>query len=213
MNESDPRVRRTRKLLIEAFGALLTEKSFHAISVQDVAERATVNRATFYAHFEDKYGLLDSFVGDAFKEALEHRLPSDMAFSVRHLRILIVTVLEYVAQFNGRCASQRATDRDLEPLIQSKLQSVLHAFLLGWLQEVPPAEGAEPIAPETTATVLSWAIFGAGLDWARYSDVDTVEDRARQLLALLIGGTASVLNVSPRAPASATPTREAVGAR
>ena len=171
MNEADPRVRRTRKLLLEAFGTLLTEKSFHAVSVQDIAERATVNRATFYAHFEDKYAILDSLVGDASREALERGLPANAGFSMRNLHALIVTVLEYIAQFNGRCASQRATDRDLEPLMQSKLQAVLpHAFLLDWLRDVPAAAGAEH-SPETTATVLSWAMFGAGLDWARHSKI------------------------------------------
>ncbi|MBI4304912.1 MAG: TetR family transcriptional regulator, partial [Chloroflexi bacterium] len=48
-NPQDPRVKRTRKLLHDAFDSLLSEKSFEAITVQDIAERATVNRATFYA--------------------------------------------------------------------------------------------------------------------------------------------------------------------
>lgn len=61
INLSDPRVKRTRQALLQAFVALLEEKqNFHSISVQDIAERATVNRATFYDHFEDKYALLES---------------------------------------------------------------------------------------------------------------------------------------------------------
>jgi AcrR family transcriptional regulator len=44
---------------LEAFGQLGTEKSFEVITVQDLTERATVNRATFYAHFEDKYILAE----------------------------------------------------------------------------------------------------------------------------------------------------------
>ncbi len=56
VNANDPRVKRTRQLLLQAFMALLEEKQhIYSISVQDIAERATVNRATFYAHFEDKY--------------------------------------------------------------------------------------------------------------------------------------------------------------
>src|SRR5207245_2778046 len=55
----DPRVKRTRKLLQQAFIELFQEKGFAAISIQDITERATVNRATFYAHFPDKYALLD----------------------------------------------------------------------------------------------------------------------------------------------------------
>ena len=50
----DPRITRTRKLIREALAALLAEKNFESITVQDIAERATVNRATFYAHFSDR---------------------------------------------------------------------------------------------------------------------------------------------------------------
>ena len=53
----DPRVRRTRKLLESALRELLRERSYDEISVSDIAERATVNRATFYAHFLDKQDL------------------------------------------------------------------------------------------------------------------------------------------------------------
>jgi AcrR family transcriptional regulator len=41
MNEADPRVRRTRKLIVDAFLALLAERGFRAVNVQDIAERAT----------------------------------------------------------------------------------------------------------------------------------------------------------------------------
>lgn len=59
VNPNDPRVKRTRQLLMQAFMELLKEKKdISSISVQDIAERATLNRATFYAHFEDKYAFL-----------------------------------------------------------------------------------------------------------------------------------------------------------
>ncbi|RJP51863.1 MAG: TetR family transcriptional regulator [Anaerolineaceae bacterium] len=55
----DPRVKRTRQLLEEAFSELIQEKDFQSISIQDITVRAGINRATFYAHFPDKYALLD----------------------------------------------------------------------------------------------------------------------------------------------------------
>ena len=63
-NSSDPRVQRTRQLLLEAFMALVQEKhTIHSISIQEIATRATVNRATFYAHFADKYALMADWCG------------------------------------------------------------------------------------------------------------------------------------------------------
>ncbi len=54
----DPRIERTREALRGALMALIEEKGFDAISVQDIAERAGVNRATFYLHYRDKQDLL-----------------------------------------------------------------------------------------------------------------------------------------------------------
>jgi len=56
--ELDPRVRRTRQSIVQAFMKLINQKGFQAISVQDITEQAGINRATFYAHFPDKYALL-----------------------------------------------------------------------------------------------------------------------------------------------------------
>jgi AcrR family transcriptional regulator len=53
----DRRVRRTRQLLQEALLALILEKGYDAITVQDVIDRADVGRSTFYAHFQDKEDL------------------------------------------------------------------------------------------------------------------------------------------------------------
>ena len=69
----DPRIERTREALRDALMALIEEKGFDAISVQDIAERAGLNRATFYLHYRDKQDLLirtseavfDSLVAEA----------------------------------------------------------------------------------------------------------------------------------------------------
>jgi AcrR family transcriptional regulator len=62
----DLRVRRTRKLLMEALINLVIEKGFSAISVQDIADRGMVNRATFYRHFRDKHDLLEQYMHEVF---------------------------------------------------------------------------------------------------------------------------------------------------
>src|ERR1700679_1190491 len=69
----DPRIRRTRVLLQESLGKLLETKGFDKISVQDITEAATVNRATFYDHYTDKFALLECMVGTRFGELLAAR--------------------------------------------------------------------------------------------------------------------------------------------
>src|ERR1700685_3333249 len=69
----DPRIRRTRLALQQALGRLLETKEFDAISVQEIAEAAAVNRATFYDHYTDKFALLECMVGTRFGELLAAR--------------------------------------------------------------------------------------------------------------------------------------------
>ena len=53
----DRRVQRTRKLLQDALIALVLEKGYEAVTIQDIIDRANVGRSTFYAHFLDKQHL------------------------------------------------------------------------------------------------------------------------------------------------------------
>ena len=53
----DLRILRTRRLLVQAMAELLEEKDLQSVTISDIAERAMINRATFYAHFADKYDL------------------------------------------------------------------------------------------------------------------------------------------------------------
>ena len=54
----DPRVIRTRRYLREALIELVIEKGYDQVTVQDITDRATLNRATFYLHYRDKNELL-----------------------------------------------------------------------------------------------------------------------------------------------------------
>ena len=61
----DPRILRTHKLLQDALIELTAERGFDAVTVGEIAERATVNRATFYRHYQDKYDLLEQMFQEA----------------------------------------------------------------------------------------------------------------------------------------------------
>jgi AcrR family transcriptional regulator len=56
----DRRVQKTHQLIQSALMALIQEKRFEALSLQDIIDRANVGRATFYTHFDNKEDLLVS---------------------------------------------------------------------------------------------------------------------------------------------------------
>ena len=62
----DRRQQKTRKAIYEAFTALLAEKPYSSITVQNIIDAANVGRTTFYAHFETKDELLRSVCEELF---------------------------------------------------------------------------------------------------------------------------------------------------
>jgi len=85
--KTDARVRRTRDALGDALVALMQEKPFETITVQDVLDRAQVSRSTFYSHYSDKDDLLMSDAEEFFESismALSvHGDKSDRVFPVK----------------------------------------------------------------------------------------------------------------------------------
>lgn len=194
VNVNDPRVKRTRQLLLQAFISLLEERqNIHSISVQDITERATVNRATFYAHFEDKYALLEIWMREKFHKELERQLPTASTLQMSTLRLLILAVFDFLALWRYH---QKAADRKFEPLFEVALQQELQEILLNWLNQVPSSVPVCQETVETTALVISWAIFGPAVQWSRGDQTITKDVMAQHVLAVVIAGLSSVVTVT-----------------
>ena len=58
----DRRIQKTRQLIMNTFIDLLAEKGFEKITINDIAERANINRGTVYLHYVDKFDLLDKCI-------------------------------------------------------------------------------------------------------------------------------------------------------
>jgi AcrR family transcriptional regulator len=183
INRDDPRVKRTRQLLQQAFISLMTERRFRDITVQEIADRATVNRATFYAHFEDKFDLLDSAIHVRFEQELAARMPNMSAWSTDHLRLLIIIVFECVAMTNQ---DYKLPDRDFAPYRERAIQEETYAILLGWMRQPGFPSAPAGVTPETLAMVWSWAIFGAATQRSRSERSAPLEDLARQVMLIIL---------------------------
>lgn len=79
---TDPRALRTRLALREGLMEKVIEKPFRDITINDIADSADVNRATFYLHYEDKYDLLEDVADNLLteiREEIEKKLDFDPA--------------------------------------------------------------------------------------------------------------------------------------
>ena len=67
----DRRVVRSRRAIVQAFEQLLAERPLHKITVSAIAQRADVDRKTFYQHFGSVSGLLDAIAWDFAARVLD----------------------------------------------------------------------------------------------------------------------------------------------
>ena len=153
----DPRITRTRNLILNAFIDLLPEKGFQSITVQNITEKAKVNRATFYAHFPDKYALLDFSIQQMFRQEIEKRTLNACHYNEDNLRVLIVMVCEFVSKAHSHCS---ISEPQFESLVENQVKKQLQELLQFWLGQTN-----SNVDPKIAATATSWAIYGLAVQW------------------------------------------------
>jgi AcrR family transcriptional regulator len=191
-SRADRRIRRTQQVLRQAFLEVLQEKGFAGTSIQDITERANVNRGTFYTHFADKYALLDTVMREMFHQHIASKLPSVCRWDRQTLYLLILAVLE---NFEGKYRHQHRPTillAEVAPLLERATQEELADLLYLWLQkdESIAARGNVPL--ETMARVVSWAIFGPALQWSQEQTTMSAEQMAQHILLVIAEGVASL---------------------
>ena len=171
----DPRILRSRRMLMEALATLLTRKELSDISIQEIADEATLNRATFYLHYPDKNALLQAMTAARFRDLIARR---GLSFSNCDgaLRAIALGVCDYLAETTG-CPSQ-LTKMSLEGSIIPVVEDM---FREGAAHH-PVAHGTDP---EMLATTVAWAIFGAARRWYQTPDRIPAVEMAAKIEAMV----------------------------
>jgi AcrR family transcriptional regulator len=173
----DPRVKRTRSLILQAFGELLGQKNFEAISVQDVTDKAQINRATFYKHFVDKYALLDYAISQMFLREIEKRTLDACHYTPENLKNLIMAVCEFLSNMHSECAQPH---QQFESLAEGTIKKILFDLLSHWLKQTN-----SKISTEIPATVATWAIYGLASLYSHTKKRPTLEKFVDEALPLV----------------------------
>jgi AcrR family transcriptional regulator len=163
-NRLDPRVRRTRQLLHEALRKLLQQKRFDDITVQDITEAATLNRATFYAHYPDKFALLGELIRLTFLQLLEQRNVSFDGTCSSAFQAIVLAVCDYLLEVQRSQSSDRL---QFEPFVEATVIDQIRLILLEGFRLHPQARR---ISQEMIAATASWAIYGAAKQWVDTPD-------------------------------------------
>lgn len=195
----DRRIQRTRQVLQQAFKEVVrekgsattgiwgTEKGFMAMSIQDITERANVNRGTFYLHFTDKYMLADAVIREQFHHTLTSTLPPNPRWDRETLHALVLAILD---SFEQKYCHQQHSSRVLVPLLERAAHEELTELLRSWLKEERYAGKRKMVPLETTARIVSWAILGATIEWSQEETTLSKEQMTNAILQVIMEGTA-----------------------
>jgi AcrR family transcriptional regulator len=178
----DRRVQRTQQLLKQAFLEVVSEKGFAAISIQDITDRANVNRGTFYAHFPDKYALLEAVISEKLQEVLLASLPPVSQWDKSTLQLLIRTVLDYF----DASTSQYRLPANAAPMLERAAHEGVVRLLLQWLKQSGELRPQVPL--ETMANIMSWTILGAATQPCQNATTISSDEMARTILQVMMEG-------------------------
>jgi AcrR family transcriptional regulator len=168
---TDPRILRSRRMLMESLARLLKKKEFEDISVQEIADDATLNRATFYLHYPDKNALLQAMTESRFRALIERRA---ITFTDCHgaLRAIALGVCDYLAETTG-CPTR---------LVRIQLEGSIIPVVEDMFKEGLALHGGAPgIDPAMLSTTAAWAVFGAARLWYQTPNRIPAEEMAARI--------------------------------
>lgn len=179
-NDADPRILRTRKLIMDSFFDLSWEKEFKDITVKDITTKAAINRSTFYYHFVDKYELLESSLSEVFLINLNSNLYEKNELNDETLIKIFTALTDFHKSLPTRCHTNNEDTVAL--FIREQLKIIFYKLLI----KVNKFKEDESL--KTTAVILSWGIYGASVEWIRNCQNLSPEKYIKSAIPYLISG-------------------------
>jgi AcrR family transcriptional regulator len=178
----DPRIARTRRSLQEALFDLARERGLDEISVADIAERADVNRSTFYQHYSDKDTLLADAI-DAVVEQAGAEIPTLTEVSLEPPPILI----DYLRHVEENAAVYtRIFGEHGSPVAVARLRERIQTIVIDAVA-TSHADTFHDIPPDVLAAGLSGSVLGVLEVWLARDPRPPVETAVEWLWTVLLG--------------------------
>ena len=178
----DPRFLRTRKLIMEAFMELVIEKDFKSITIKDITQRATVNRATFYYHFLDKYELLETAISENVLQGVLKDVTSHEALTSEALNDIFFSLLSFQSGLANQCSrSYEAFTPKIETIVKEELSRTFRELL----KQKYPTWSNEKV--ELTSIMISWSLYGMSTKYVKNGERPSRELMKESFSTLLNG--------------------------
>jgi AcrR family transcriptional regulator len=178
--KTDPRVQRTRKLIMDSFIDLSEKKEFKDITVKDITTEALINRATFYYHFEDIYDLLDKVLSEVLLINLGSNLYENSELNEEAFVTIFKAITNFQKSLSNRC--HRGYEDTIARIIREKLELIFYNML------IKEHSIDDEKALRVTAVMLSWGIYGASVEWKRNSQTIGPEEFIKLAIPYITNG-------------------------
>lgn len=176
----DVRIARTRRRLQGALFELAQERGIDQVSVSDIAERAGVNRTTFYQHYSDRETLLADAM-DLITEEADVSL-DDIDIDSAAPPVVLVKFLEHIA-LHGDLYQQVFTEPGYG-VVLTRLRTHVH----NWVVEAAGAPGVSTDVPlNVIAAGLAGSIIGVMGEWLKGEPRASVDEAAGWVWSLVVG--------------------------
>ncbi len=173
----DRRIRKTREAILNAFSGLIAEKNFEQITINEIADRADLNRGTVYLHYKDKFDLLDQCIETHLVKLLESCIGEDTACFPS--KPALQHAFQYLEQ-NAAIYHCLLVDRGI-PAFRDRLLVVL---VQGLSEQVEIHDIYPDVNKEVLVQFLASAIAGTLEWWIRQSTPCPATDIAEHLWLL-----------------------------
>ena len=126
--KTDPRILRTRKLIMDSFIELSGKKEFKDITVKDITTEAMINRATFYYHFEDIYDLLEKVLSEVLLVNLDCDIYENNELNEEAIVSIFIAITNFQKSLSNRC--HRGYEDTIARIIREQLEIIFYKMLL-----------------------------------------------------------------------------------
>ncbi len=194
MNEKrdgDRRIQRTRHMLSDALFALLVERGYDAITVQDITERANVGRATFYLHYKDKEELLSASLKQLVNELTQYVEPNTGLPAT--YKTLSVRVFQHIAQHHD--LYRALLGESGPPIIYIRMKRYLAELIQNYVIMPLIARGKAGANSELLAAHAAGSLLALLIWWLDHNLVPSAEEMGTMFWRLMTPGIEDVLGL------------------
>lgn len=180
----DLRIQKTKKNLYESLLYLMETETFEKIKVSDICQHALVNRSTFYAHFEDKYMLLDSLIADLIDNLKKHlsenkNISSSKEYYMQVMELLFAHIEEKREIYKLIIVNNKNS------IAMDMIYGALNDDILQRIKKENNKEN-EVVPADFAAQFYLGAIFSIGMEWIKGCYKYTKEEIIKYVNELLM---------------------------